>query len=194
MKTIFDLCEPRKDVIKGEIAGSDFAADLAQVVKCTAPDEYRVPDLFFGNTYPTRGLRSLLANVCARLSGTSGEVAASFRLGTSFGGGKTHALIALVHAANGMRGVANAAEFIDPALVKNGRVRVAAFDGENADPANGRKMGEDVLAFTPWGEIAYALAGKQGYERVRRSDEQASCPRRRDYPGTVWRRANPDSA
>ncbi|MGO9450591.1 MAG: DUF499 domain-containing protein [Candidatus Binataceae bacterium] len=37
-------------------------------------------------------------------------------------------------------------------------------------------MGEDVLAFTPWGEIAYALAGKAGYERVRRGDEQAIAP------------------
>jgi len=36
LKTIFDLCEPRKDVVRGEIAGSDFAADLAQVIKGTA--------------------------------------------------------------------------------------------------------------------------------------------------------------
>jgi len=175
VKTIFDLCEPRKDVAKGDIAKSDFAADLAQVIKGTASDEYRTPEPFFRNTYPTRGLKSLLANVCARLSGKPGEVAAIFRLGTSFGGGKTHSLIALVHAANAMRGVTNAAEFIDTALVPKGHVRVAAFDGENADPANGRKMG-DVLAFTPWGEIAYALAGKAGYERVRRGDEQAIAP------------------
>jgi len=176
LKTIFDLCEPRKDVVKGDIAKSDFAADLAQVVKGTASDEYRTPEPFFRNTYPTRGLKSLLANVCARLSGKPGEVAAIFRLGTSFGGGKTHSLIALVHAANGMRDVTNAAEFIDPGVVPKGRVRVAAFDGENADPANGRKMGDGVLAYTPWGEIAYALAGKDGYERVRRGDEQAIAP------------------
>lgn len=134
MKTIFDICEPRKDVVKGDIAKSDFAADLAQVIKATASGEYLKPELFFGTTYPTRGLKSLLANVCARLSGKPGEVAAIFRLGTSFGGGKTHALIALVHAANGMRGVTNAAEFIDPAVVPKSPVRVAAFDGENADP------------------------------------------------------------
>jgi hypothetical protein len=145
VKTIFDLCEPRKDVAKGDIAKSDFAADLAQVIKGTASHEYLKADLFFRNTYPTRGLKSLLANVCARLSGAAGEVAAIFRLGTSFGGGKTHSLIALVHAANGMRGVRNAAEFIDPAVVPKGRVRVAAFDGENADPANGRNMGDGYL-------------------------------------------------
>ncbi len=75
-----------------------------------------------------------------------------------------------------MKGVANPAEFIDPDLIPSGEVRIAAFDGENADPANGRRMGDGVLAYTPWGEIAYALAGQQGYERVRRSDEQGIAP------------------
>ena len=99
-----------------------------------------------------------------------------FRLDTSFGGGKTHGLIALVHAAAGMKGVSNVAEFLDPTLVPQSKVRVAAFDGENADPANGRPMGDGVRAHTPWGEIAYQLAGKAGYEVVRRSDEQFMAP------------------
>ena len=102
-----------------------------------------------------------------RLTGAGGEAAAIFRLDTSYGGGKTHGLIALVHAARGMRDVANVAEFVEPALVPAGPVRIAAFDGENADPANGRAMGEGVLAHTPWGEMAYALAGREGYERTR---------------------------
>jgi predicted AAA+ superfamily ATPase len=91
VRTIFDLCKPRDDVLKGDIGKADFAADLAQVVRNAGPDEYRLPERFFANTYPTRGLKSLLVNVCSRLSGTGTEVAAIFRLGTSFGGGKnTH--------------------------------------------------------------------------------------------------------
>lgn len=176
LPTVFTTCTPRQDVLKGAIAESDFAADLAQVVRGSAPEEYRVPARFFDNTYPTRGLKNLLANVCRRLSGAGGEAAAIFRLDTQFGGGKTHGLIALVHAARGMEGVANVAEFIDPALLPKGEVRVAAFDGENADPLNGRNMGDGVRAFTPWGEIAYALAGKDGYERVRASDEGRVAP------------------
>ena len=31
MRTIFDLCVPRDDVLKGTVQESDFAADLAQV-------------------------------------------------------------------------------------------------------------------------------------------------------------------
>ncbi len=175
--TIFELCTPREDVLKGAITESDFAADLSQVIRGKeGPAEYRVPAKFFANTYPTRGLKNLLRNVCARLSGAGGEVASIFRLDTTYGGGKTHALIALLHAARGMVGVTNVAEFIDAKLIPKGNVRVAAFDGENADPANGRHMGDDVYARTPWGEIAYALAGKAGYERVRRSDELVSAP------------------
>ena len=74
------------------------------------------------------------------------------------------------------RALPNIAEFIDPSLLPDGRVRLAAFDGENADPANGRAMGDGVLAHTPWGEIAYGLAGKEGYARVRVSDERHTAP------------------
>ena len=72
-----------------------------------------------------------------------------FRLDTSYRGGKTHGLIALAHAAQGMTGVSNVAEFIDPGLLPAGPVRVAAYDGENADPMNGRALDGGVLAYTP---------------------------------------------
>ena len=175
---IFDTCVPRPDVLAGAVE-ADFAADLARVVRGDASAEYADPARFFANTYPTEGLRELLANVCRRLSGTGGEAAAIFRLDTSYGGGKTHGLIALAHAASGLSAVPNADEFVDPSLLPAGQVRVATFDGENADPANGRTMGsggDAVLAYTPWGELAFALAGPDGYERVRRSDEDRSAP------------------
>ena len=174
--TIFETCRPRADVLEGSVAEADFAADLAQVIIGGGNEAYRNPARFFANTYPTRGLKNLLANVCRRLTGAGGEVAAIFRLDTSYGGGKTHGLIALTHAARGMNGVSGVEEFVDPSLLPEGNVRIAAFDGENADPANGRAMGDGVLAHTPWGEIAYALAGKDGYARVRNSDESRIAP------------------
>ena len=174
--TIYEICRPRTDVLQGNVADADFAADLAQVIVGKGNEEYLDPVRFFANTYPTRGLKNLLANVCRRLSGAGGEVAAIFRLDTSYGGGKTHGLIALTHAARGMNDVPNVPEFVDPSLLPGGHVRIAAFDGENADPANGRAMGDGVLAHTPWGEIAYALAGKDGYARVRNSDETRIAP------------------
>ncbi len=173
--TIFETCHPRTDVLQGAISEADFAADLAQVIAGTGSAEYVDPVRFFAHTYPTRGLKNLLANVMSRLSGRGGD-AAIFRLDTSYGGGKTHGLIALTHAARSAKDVETIKEFVDPALLPPKRVRVAAFDGENADPANGRDMGGGVLAHTPWGEIAYALAGKEGYERVRPSDENHIAP------------------
>ncbi len=176
LPTIFDLCEPRADVIGGNIKESDFAADLAQVLNDKAPREYQDPVVFFANTHPTKGLRSLLKNVCLRLSGTGGEASSIFRLDTQYGGGKTHSLIALSHAARGMQGVANVSEFVDPKILPKGDVRVGAFDGENADPINGRPLGQGLKAFTPWGEIAFALAGVEGYETVRASDQERVAP------------------
>jgi len=88
-QSIFELCEPRADVQAGMSSDSDFAADLSHVVRGTGgPAEYADPARFFANTYPTRGLKNLMANVCARLSGRGSSVAAVFRLDTSFGGAR----------------------------------------------------------------------------------------------------------
>ena len=134
--SIFDLCEPRADVRTGA-ADADFAADLAKVIRGTASDEYRLPDRFFANTYPTRGLQNLLTNVCARLSGNP-SAASIFRLDTSYGGGKTHGLIALVHAAAGMKGVAGAQPIQDC-------VRVDPIECCDPDFAGGHQLRIDEL-------------------------------------------------
>ena len=102
-----------------------LAADLVQAIRGTAPDVYRVPAVFFRNSDPTWGMRELLKAACQRLSGQGGEVGSVFRLDTQYGGGKTHGLIALVHAVKGMPGVGNVAEFVDPALLPEGNVGVA---------------------------------------------------------------------
>lgn len=174
MKTLFEICSPCPDILKGDIRESDFAADLAQVINGTAPPEYAVPNKFFANTHPTQGLKALLKTVCQRLQGVGGSPV--LRLDTQYGGGKTHSLIALTHAAQGMKGVANIQEFIDPELVPTITVRLAAFDGENADSVNGRPLGNGLRAYTPWGELAYGLAGVAGYEKVRQSDIEKVAP------------------
>ncbi|HOY69108.1 MAG TPA: DUF499 domain-containing protein [Candidatus Ozemobacteraceae bacterium] len=176
MTTIFDLCEPRQDVIEGRVRDEEFAADLSRVINGTAVPEYADPRLFFQYTHPTRGLRSLLETACRRLSGSGGELNSVVRLDTQYGGGKTHSLIALIHAVNGMKGVSNASEFIDTALLPKGKIRIAALDGENSDPANGMKLADGLCAKTLWGEMAFRLAGKEGFDRVRESDARHLAP------------------
>ncbi|MFY9340948.1 MAG: DUF499 domain-containing protein [Planctomycetota bacterium] len=176
LPTIFDLCTPRDDVKQGRARDEEFAADLTKVVMGKAVPEYGDPAIFFRNTHPTRGLKTLLETVCRRLSGVGGELNSVLRLDTQFGGGKTHNLIALVHAVRGQQNIPDVREFIDPALLPRGKVRVAALDGENADPANGLQLESGMRAHSWWGEMAYRLAGPDGYRRVQRSDEQHIAP------------------
>ena len=165
MRSLFEICTPRDDVLSGSVQEADFAADLAMVLRGEAPKVYGDAGTFFANTHPTSGLTRLIDNVCRKL-GARGGAPAVYRLDTQYGGGKTHALIALSHLAGGMKGVANVAEFVDPTLLPTTPVRIGAFDGENADPANGRVMKEGIRAFTPWGELAVALRGAEGYRAV----------------------------
>ncbi|MHB1424619.1 MAG: ATP-binding protein [Gemmataceae bacterium] len=176
LPSIFDTCRPRADVEAGTTRDEQFAADLAQVIRGTAPREYSDPLTFFRHSYPTRGMKALLQAVCKRVSGAGGEVASIVRLQTPYGGGKTHLLIALIHAMRGMPGVENVGEFVDPALLPKGRVRLAALDGENSDPADGLTLEGDLRAFSLWGELAYRLAGREGYERVRQGDRNHVAP------------------
>ena len=176
LKTIFETCRPRADVEAGTTKDEQFAADLAQVVNQTAPKEYADPAVFFRHSHPTRGMRELLKAVLTRLSGRGGEVASIIRLDTQYGGGKTHSLIALVHAVRGMKGVDNVAEFVDPILLPKFEVRVAALDGENSDPADGLTLEPGLRAKTLWGELAYRLAGAEGYRRVQESDHKHVAP------------------
>jgi predicted AAA+ superfamily ATPase len=75
--------------------------------------------------------------VFGRLSGAKVEGAEHgvVRSETSFGGGKTHGLIALYHLAKGAR-PSNLAEFIDPSLLP-GDCQIAAVVGDALDPIKG---------------------------------------------------------
>ena len=91
MKTIFEACTPRPEILSGKLGLSDFAARLKDVIdnKANSNQVYVDPTSFFDNTYPTEGLKELAKVVFSRLSGREGGSPA-IRLETSFGGGKTH--------------------------------------------------------------------------------------------------------
>jgi len=69
MKTVFTACEPRPEVLSGDLREEMFAARLRDVMDKTADDVYKKPRLFFENTFPTEGLRTLLREVIGRMSG-----------------------------------------------------------------------------------------------------------------------------
>ena len=74
-----------------------------------------------------------------RLAGVAGGTPV-FRLETGFGGGKTHSLIATVHAARfGEQLAALVGIIASPDSPGQGRWRVAAFVGEESDPLAGNE-------------------------------------------------------
>src|SRR5690349_20220810 len=88
----------REDVRRGELSLKIFAADLYDVVMDRGPEVYRDPAQFFALTYPTYALRELARDVMRRLAGPSDKAIRQLEL--TYGGGKTHTLIAMYHLAN----------------------------------------------------------------------------------------------
>jgi hypothetical protein len=181
MRTIFDTCQPREEVLRGELREQQFAASLTRVLPGDADRVYRDPTTFFRNTYATGGLKSLLGEALGRLTGARPANAPVIRVETSFGGGKTHNLIALYHACSDPAAVRAFPEFVPADLTPTRPVGLlAGVVGGDLDAANGVDHG-GVRTFTLWGEIAYQLRKAEGYRLVRQSDEQ------RVAPGTqVW--------
>ena len=118
MKLIFESCQPRKDVLTGDLKEEMFAAHLRDVIDAKADPIYRDPAVFFEHTYPTDGFKSLLHGALGRLSGAKPTNAPIIRLETSFGGGKTHNLIGLYHAARTGKAAKKLLDrFVDEALL-----------------------------------------------------------------------------
>lgn len=184
MQRIWETCTLRPEVLQGELREEEFAARLSWVISpsSSAPPVYTNPALFFTRSYPTAGLRTLLQDVLKRLTGADRNAPAIVRLETGFGGGKTHSLIALVHAASGRVPPDLLEPFGCSALTPGKPVRVAAVVGDDLSPASGQPHG-DVTTWTPWGELAYQLGGADAYRVVEAED------RTRNRPGVeAWRR------
>jgi len=173
MKTIFDNCEPRPEVLRGELRDEIFAARLRDVIEGKAEPVYQDPAIFFDNTYPTAGLKLLLEETLGRLTGMKPANNAIIRLETAFGGGKTHNLIGLYHAAHGYQ---PGSPFVEDGMATiPGAVRVVGIVGSDLQPRDGLAHG-DVTTYTLWGELAYQLGGADGYAHAAGSDQDRSAP------------------
>jgi hypothetical protein len=173
---LFDACEPRPDVLDGVLTDAQFAASLDEVVAGTAPDAYGDADQFFGVTYPSAGLRSLLDEALGRVNGRRPDGAPVIRVETSLGGGKTHNLIALYHAANGRLAPMRAMEFMNPDLLPGEPVdQVAVFVGTSSGATSFPEVA-GIAPHTVWGYLALQLGGTEGYELVRADDEALTAP------------------
>lgn len=182
MQPVFAVCQPRPEVLAGELKEDIFAARLKDVLEGKAASVYQDPATFFANTYPTAGLRLLLQEALGRLTGVRPASSPILRLETAFGGGKTHNLIALYHAARGAATAGLVQPIVEAALLpRPGEVAIAGVVGSDLDPSAGLSYPADNLrTYTLWGELAYQLGGRAGYALVQESDRQRAAP------GTGW--------
>lgn len=173
------VIDPREDLREGKsLDTAEFAVHLDMVHDKRGYELYWKPEQFFARTYLTRSLLDLAAEAIRRLSGVQEATSAIFNMTTQFGGGKTHALTLLYHLAqNGPSasrwvGVPRILQQAGVRQVPQAKVAVFVgmrFDGRGGDDGTPRRR-------TPWGEIAWQLGGKAGYQIMAPFDVEGRAP------------------
>jgi hypothetical protein len=171
-----ELVTPHPDVASGRYQQAEFAADLHQVWRDEAAEEYGKPVEFFRRTFLTDGLRELLLNAVRRFRKEGGDPIVELQ--TNFGGGKTHSLIALYHLAAGYP--PNELPGVEAMLATAGLeapppARTAVLVGQMISP--GAVQNHDGIEVrTLWGEMAWQLGGPEGYAMVAEADRTGTSP------------------
>ncbi len=173
-----ELVKLHPDVEGGALTEAVFAIDLGAIAAgdLNVPVVNRDPEAFFRATYLTVDLRKLLEEVLASLAGKSGYNRV-LKLRTPFGGGKSHTLAALLHAARkreALDGVPEAKGFARPK-----HVAVAVFDGEKFDARNGKEIQQAGSLFhikTMWGWIAWQIDPERAFPIVADHDQDRVAP------------------
>jgi predicted AAA+ superfamily ATPase len=171
-----EVITPHPDVASGRYQQAEFAADLHQVWRDEAADEYGKPVEFFRRTFLTDGLRELLLNAVRRWRREGGDPVVELQ--TNFGGGKTHSMIALYHLSFGyspheLAGVE--AMLAEAGLGPPPAVNTAVLVGQMISPG-GAYAHDGVEVRTLWGELAWQLGGADGYALVADADRTGTSP------------------
>jgi predicted AAA+ superfamily ATPase len=177
LKSWRQVVTPHSDVVKGTYQQAEFAADLWQVYQNEGADEYKNPTEFFRRTFITEGLKGLLTGALVRLAGQGGNPVVELQ--TNFGGGKTHSMMSLWHLFSGISPseLLGAEELVKEAGVSvTAGVHRAVLVGTKISPGQTHKKPDGTVVRTLWGELAWQLGGKPGYEMVKDDDEKGTNP------------------
>ena len=179
-----EIVTPHPDVASGRYQQAEFAADLAAVYDndTIAGDEYRDPVEFFERTYLTQGIQYLLTTALKRLTNQGGDPIVELQ--TNFGGGKTHAMLALYHLFSGttpshLAGIAPLLEEIN--IEQMPKVNRAVLVGTALSPGQPEFHVDGIQTHTLWGEMAWQLGNAAGnaasaYSMVEQTDKQGVSP------------------
>lgn len=181
LKPWFAVVTPHEDIVEGRLSEAVFAANLWAVVQGSAPEVYLDPEAFFSKTYLTTGLVNVLRKATCALSGEADAGDRILSLQTSFGGGKTHSLVALWHLAKQFSVLSSrfpALNFLKTEnwKPKTEKINVAAFTNRTCDATQGRQTPEGIHTRTLWGELALQLGGVDLYRRIEANDQARTAP------------------
>jgi predicted AAA+ superfamily ATPase len=173
-----EVVQPHDDVAQGRYALAEFAADLSAVRHGKGSDEYTDPVEFFRRTYLTQGLRQLLADAVLRVTGVGGAPVVDLR--TTFGGGKTHSMIALYHLLSGVAPADLPADLLgvlgDVGVREVPAVPRAVLVGTAMKPGQPELKPDGTEVRTMWGELAWQLGGSEAYALLADSDRAGTSP------------------
>jgi hypothetical protein len=173
----------RAEITSAELSQKQFAADLHDVMLGDNPGIYHDPQEFFALTYPTARLRDLVRDVLWRLAGKSEKAVRQLYL--TFGGGKTHALVTLVHLVRdpeSLPDIPSVQQFRSHCGLAEGlpRARVAAVVFDHLDAEQGMEVcapdGSRRRLLMPWSVLAWQLAGDAGLKVLKADGAERVTP------------------
>ncbi|MBJ2329795.1 DUF499 domain-containing protein [Schaalia cardiffensis] len=172
-----DVVRPHADILSGDFGQAEYAADLYQVAHGQGGAEYRDPVRFFERTYLTQGLKTLLTISANRLSG-DGNAQPIVNLQTTFGGGKTHSMLAAWHLAGGtpLHDLPQDLQDLLGDRELPATIRRVAIVGNEISPGQPMRKADGTVVRTLWGELAWQLGGAVGYAFVAEADRTGTNP------------------
>ncbi|MCC6533588.1 MAG: ATP-binding protein [Burkholderiales bacterium] len=180
-KAWHQVVQLRADIRSGELSQKEFAADLYDVIMDRKRSVYHDAKEFFALTYATTKLRELARDVVLRLAGRSDKAVRQLQL--TYGGGKTHALIALVHLVSDPQSLPKlpaVEEFTSHIGMTPPRARIAALAFDRLDAETGmdvRAPDGAVRRFKlPWSALAWQLGGEAGLKLLGGSARERDTP------------------
>jgi hypothetical protein len=172
-----DVVNPHPDVLESRFKQSEFAADLTAVDLGRAAPEYQEPVDFFRITFLTEGMKKVLTLAAERLAGSGGEPVIGLQ--TAFGGGKTHTMLAIWHMAgvSDPRSLAGVDAVVSEAIARAWKPAQRYVLVGTGLGANQRMSRDDEPAlYTPWGVMAWRLAGQPGLDLLAEAEATRSAP------------------
>lgn len=173
----------RDDITNQELSQKQFAADLYDVVMGRNPGVYHDVKEFFALTYPTVKLRDLARDVTHRLAGKSEKAVRQLHM--TFGGGKTHSLITLVHLVRdpaSLPDIPAVQQFKAHCALEGGlpKAHVASVVFDRLDAEKGMEVtapdGSVATIKMPWSAIAWQLAGAAGMKLLKDDGTERATP------------------